>query len=175
MADFSIGASQAGCGFRLAVRDDHAMVGYLGAGQALRQARQRLERMRLAYPNSTLQGMFFDGDVGEWRDVTDDDLNRIADVNAAQVLAGLLQRSELERLSWTLSHWAHGQLSGDADTREQVQTYARVLSLELTETVIAKSGATVVRAEGSVQGVEVRVSCYIRPTSEQDAPEPASS
>jgi hypothetical protein len=153
-------------GFRVAVRDGSTSLGCLDLADTVDQARDQLERVRRAYPESTLQGLFTDGDLGAWRDITDDDLNRIAAAAAAHTLATIYTRPGLERITWVLSDYEPGKLGGQAYTREQVEAYARVLNLELTETAGA---APLVRAKGTVHGVEVCVSCYARPAVEANA------
>jgi hypothetical protein len=153
-------------GFRVAVRDGSTSLGCLDIAETIDQARHQLEKVRRAYPESTLQGLFADGDLGAWRDVTDDDLNRIAAAAAAHALAAIYAQPGLERITWVLPDYEPGKLGGQAFTREQVETYALVLNLELSEIAGA---APLLRAKGIVHGVEVCVSCYVRPSTDENA------
>ncbi|MGW3351731.1 hypothetical protein ACWDA3_51265 [Nonomuraea rubra] len=155
-ADFSVRE------FRVAVRDDtDTFLGCLNGTPLLSEAREALSRVRRAYPRSMLQGLFHDGDLGAWREVTEADLDRIADLTAARTLAYILTIDGLPRLAWTVNSLDPGTLSGSADNPEHVSEYARALGLELQET--ERYGAsTLILAQGAFQGVDVRVSCYRR-------------
>ncbi|MFI7468663.1 hypothetical protein [Nonomuraea sp. NPDC049646] len=150
--------------FRVAVRDDtDTVLGFLGPTPLLAEVRETLTRVQRAYPRSILQALLDDGDLGDWRDVTDDDLDRIADVTAARALANLLTIPGMPRISWFLSNGDAGELSASADSEVQLNAYAAVLGLHVEETETSRS--TLVCAKGTFQGVAVRVTCYRR-TSE---------
>ncbi|MFD1547726.1 hypothetical protein [Nonomuraea guangzhouensis] len=147
--------------FRVAVRDDSDTgLGFLHSTTLLTEAREALTRVRRAYPRSGLQGLFSDHDLGDWLDVTEDDLNRIADVTAAHTLAYILTINGLPRITWYLNSGDAGELTGSADNDVQVNAYAAVLGLEMQESETGRS--TLVCAKGTFQGVAVRVSCYRR-------------
>ncbi|AQZ67587.1 hypothetical protein BKM31_44490 [[Actinomadura] parvosata subsp. kistnae] len=148
--------------FRVAVRDDTgACLGCLDGTPLLTEARETLSRVRRAYPRSMLQGLFNDGDLGAWREVTEADLDRIADLIAARTLACILTLDGLPRLAWTVNNLDPGILCGSANTPEQVSEYARALGLELQETE-RYGTSTLILAQGAYKGVDVRVSCYRR-------------
>jgi hypothetical protein len=147
--------------FRVAVRDDtDTGLGFLHPTPLLTEARAALSRVQRAYPRSILQGLFSDVDLGDWLDVTEDDLNRIADVTAAHTLAYILTIPGLPRISWFLNQGDAGELTGSADNDVQVNAYAAVLGLKVEEDDTGRS--TLVSAKGSFQGVAVRISCYRR-------------
>ncbi|MEW1837503.1 hypothetical protein AB0392_06050 [Nonomuraea angiospora] len=149
--------------FRVAVRDDHDVaLGHLNSTTLHSEAREMLARVQRIYPRSILQALLDDGDLGTWRDVTEDDLDRIAEAIAARTLVYILTINALPRISWMLNNLDPGKLSGSADAPEQVSEYASMLGLELQETE-SYGNSTLVCAKGAFQGVDVRVSCYRRP------------
>ncbi|MDF5758642.1 hypothetical protein [Spongiactinospora sp. TRM90649] len=146
--------------FRVAIRDDNgATLGHL-PGTTLTETREVLDRMHAAYPCSVLQALFHDDDLGGWRDVTADDMDRMADAAAARVLAAILATGALPRISWTLHPFDPGTLRGSADTPGQVREYARAWELALTD--CEDDGGTRVCATGAFRGVEVRICGYSR-------------
>ena len=144
--------------FRVSVRAGKTPVGYLNSTADLIEARGQLAKIRNAYPDSVLQVLADDGDLGGWCDSTDEGLDQIADVNAILALARIVQR-RVPRITWTLEARTRGQLYGRADTREQVEEYGLLLGVTVEE-----EGSTLrtVVASGVLDGVPVQVSCYVR-------------
>lgn len=145
--------------FRVLIRDGDATIGRTRHTERLEEVRVELARMRRAYPDSALEALLPDGDLGSWQVVTEEDLDRMASVKAALTLANILGMG-LPRISWTLHEFDPGRVAGQADTRKQVEEFARALLLEVTEDEHPTN--VLVSATGAFQGVEVRVSCYVR-------------
>lgn len=146
--------------FRVAVRTDSGEIGVLNCTDKVDEARAQVAQTRLAFPKSTLQAYVEGADFGEWRDFTEDDLDELADVNAALALAHLLDAG-LPRIDWSLSKFERGKISGHTRNRDIFAQYAVQLKAGPTETEKGTSH-TRLEAEGSFQGVPVSISCHVR-------------
>lgn len=146
--------------FRVSIRSGTFMYGHLDETENLAEVREQLTQMRRAYPGSALQTFHrtTDDTLGTWRDATDDELDRIALTNAALALARILQE-DLPRITWTLDRYGSVELSGQATTREQVEVYANLLKLPVTEDSNAYPN---LQAAGVYDGTEITVYCHIR-------------
>lgn len=141
--------------FHVSVRSGTLTHGQLNATRNLAEAREQLTQIRRAFPDSVLQQHHGDGG---WADATADDLDGVADVNAALALAEIFDAGA-SRITWELSHLEPGKLTGRARSKEQVEEYARLFGLTVRKDDKAYPN---MQATGSFQHVEVEVYCHIR-------------
>jgi hypothetical protein len=110
------------------------------------------------------------GKWSDWDPATDEQLNRIAIQRAVTVLASII-RLDLPLVEWSVAcEYEPGKLTahlhvGDVDERlKTLTTYAKLLGADLVE----DERSNLVRAEGTYDGVGVRVAAYIRRVDEAE-------
>ncbi|MER7500501.1 hypothetical protein AB0L05_27965 [Nonomuraea pusilla] len=122
------------------------------------EARQTLNKMRNAFPDSVLvvQNNYYDD---EWDPVSDEMLNRLAAYRTSVVLAELIAKGPAN-VNWTLRAFSPNELSGHVFKRAGVEEFAAFLEVDVVEE--KSDDHTTVRAAGRYLGVSVEVYCVIR-------------
>lgn len=161
--------------FRVLIRSDKGAVGRTKSVQSLDEARAELARMRTAYPNSTLEALLPDGDMGCWREASEEELDRLVYQRTAAILVSLIGEG-LGKVNWSLSSTnprrVEGHLVREEDSREALKAYADLLSCEVTERPHL-NGKVQIKAEGTYQGLAVEVWDLVTPVLEQSADQAA--
>lgn len=152
--------------FRVKIFSDGKAIGFTESTPFLAGAEDHLARLQNAYPDSTLQALGDYGDLGDWRDVTAADLDRIVAVRTAYALAALCVE-DVPRISWRIPDYKPGLLDGSAPDRDVIEQYAALLGVQVGER--ERSTYTVAHVEGEYRGVRVEIHCHVEKAAEVPA------
>lgn len=149
--------------YRVEIRAGVVRIGETDPTRDQAAAKEQHLNLKAVYPQSKLN-MSLDGE--HWREASDDELDRAAAVSAALALVDI-QRRGLPIVSWVLNDYQPGRLGGQAVTRDQVEAYADLFGVQVTE---RPSGSQLhIEASGVHKGAQVRVYCYVAVDHPQEA------
>lgn len=140
--------------FAIEIWDDGLLVATTHTTWDLPGVRGHLERIQREYPSARMK--MRSGDAGEWREVADDDMDRIA-YRAALAVLDSMSRADLPLLTWTVNAtdgralvaaWVHADPRG----LDVMQAYADYLDAE-----VAPHGDAYLRVAGMGAGVQVQI------------------
>lgn len=149
--------------FRVKIVSEAKAIGFTESTSFLAEAEGHLARLQHAYPDSTLQGLGNYGDLGDWRDVTAADLDRIVAVRTGYALAAL-HAEDIPRITWRIPDYRPGLLDGSARDRDVIEQYAALLGVQVGER--ERDTYTALHVEGEYRGVRVEIHCHVQKVAE---------